>query len=100
MQKTALKNGLSSKSESILKFAKNGHQANAIDFAKSSLCVKNGKCLRTCYKRFYNTLQLIYAKKGSKKQLIFERWEILKIAKNGHKAKFIDCAKSSLWVEN
>ena len=26
-------------------------------------------------KRFYNTLQLFYAKNGSKKQLIFEKWE-------------------------
>ena len=58
-----------------MKIAKNGHQAKAKDFAKSSLWVKNEKCLRTCYKRFYNTLQLIYSKKGSKKQLIFERWE-------------------------
>ena len=33
------------------------------------------KMKNACYKRFYNTLQLIYAKKGSKKQLIFERWE-------------------------
>ena len=41
MQKTAPKNNLYSKNESILKMAKNGHQAKAIDFAKSSLWVKN-----------------------------------------------------------
>ena len=29
------------KNESILKIAKNGHQAKAIDFAKSSLWLKN-----------------------------------------------------------
>ena len=41
MQKTAPKNSYYSKDESILKIAKNGPQAKAIDFAKSSLWVKN-----------------------------------------------------------
>ena len=41
MQKTAPNNSYYSKTESILKIAKNGHQAKAIDFAKSSLWVKN-----------------------------------------------------------
>jgi len=41
MQKTARKNSQYSKNESILKIAKNGHQAKAIAFAKSSLWVKN-----------------------------------------------------------
>ena len=41
MQKTAPKSSYYSKNESILKIAKNGHQAKAIDFAKSSLWVKN-----------------------------------------------------------
>ena len=41
MEKTAPKNSLYSKNESIVKIAKNGHQAKAIDFAKSSLWVKN-----------------------------------------------------------
>ena len=36
MQKTARKNSQYSKNESILKIGKNGHQAKAIDFAKSS----------------------------------------------------------------
>ena len=41
MQKTAPKKQLIFKNEIILKIAKNGHQAKAIDFAKSSLWVKN-----------------------------------------------------------
>ena len=30
---------------------------------------------KTCEKRFTNTLKLFYAKNGSKKQLIFEKWQ-------------------------
>ena len=41
MQKKGSKNSKYSKNESILKIAKNGHQAKAIDLAKSSLWVKN-----------------------------------------------------------
>ena len=41
MQKTAPKTILYSKNESIFKIAKTGHQAKAIDLAKSSLWVKN-----------------------------------------------------------
>ena len=33
------------------------------------------KMHKNMLKRFYNTLQLFYAKNGSKKQLIFEKWE-------------------------
>ena len=50
------------------------------------------------------TLQLFYAKNGSKKQL--EKCDnskiatILKIGKNGHRAKATAFAKSSLWVKN
>ena len=40
-KKTAPKNSKYSKNENILKIAKNDHQAKAIDFAKSSLWVKN-----------------------------------------------------------
>ena len=40
MQKTAPKNSEYSKNESILKIAKNGHQAKGIGLAKSSLLVK------------------------------------------------------------
>ena len=47
----------------------------------------------------YNTLELFYAKNGSKKKLIFENESILKMAKNGHNAKAIAHAKYSLWVK-
>ena len=40
MQKTALKNGLYSKNESILKMTKNGHNAKAIAHAKYSVRIK------------------------------------------------------------
>ena len=40
-KKQLKKNSSYSKNESILKMAKNGHQAKAIAFAKSSLWVKN-----------------------------------------------------------
>ena len=53
--------------------AKNGHQAKAIAFAKSSLLLKNGKCKKKCLKSFYNILQLFYAESGSRKHLIFEK---------------------------
>ena len=55
--------------------AKNGHQAMAIAFAKSLFWLKNSKCKKACYKCFYNTLDLCYAKDGSKKQPIFEKGE-------------------------
>ena len=55
--------------------AKNGHQAKAIAFAKSSLWLKNSKCKKTCYKCFNNTLHLCYTKTAKKKQLIFEKGE-------------------------
>ena len=33
------------------------------------------KLPKTCEKRFYKHIKLFYAKNGSKKQLIFEKWE-------------------------
>ena len=42
MQRTAPKNNI------FFKIAKHGHQARAIDFAKSSIQVKYGKCIKTC----------------------------------------------------
>ena len=47
-KKTAPKKRYYSKNESILKIAKNGHQAKAIAFAKPSLWVKNEKWKKTC----------------------------------------------------
>ena len=71
--------------------------ARAIDVANSPLWVKNEKCITTCYNRVYNTLQMIYAKNGSKKQLIFERWGDFENCQKWPQSK--DFAKSSLWVK-
>ena len=73
MQKTTPKKSQYSKNESILKMTKNGHQAKAIDLANSSLWVKKEKCLKHAKKVSANTLELFYARNGSKKQLIFEK---------------------------
>ena len=79
--------------------AKNGHQAKAIDFAKSSLWLKIYKCIKTCSNRFYNTLQLFYAKNG-KKQLILEKREHFENGQKWPQAKALDFAKSSRWLKN
>ena len=52
--------------------AKNGHNAKAIAHAKYSVWVKNLNCLKYAQNVSTNTFKLFYAKKGSKKQLIFE----------------------------
>ena len=53
--------------------AKNGHNAKAIAHAKSSLWVKNLKCQKGAKNDCTSTLELFGAKKGWKKQLIFEK---------------------------
>ena len=53
MHKTALKNTLYSKNESILNIGKNGLHAKAIAFAKWSVWVKKKKLPKTFKKRFY-----------------------------------------------
>ena len=95
MQKTARKTSLYSKNESILKMAKNGHNARAIAHAKYSVWVKKLNCLKHTKNVSTNTLQLFYAKNGSKKQLIFEKWEHFE---NGHNARARAHAKYSVWV--
>ena len=55
--------------------AKNGHNAKAKAHAKYSVWVIKKKLPKTCKNVSTNTFQLFYAKKGSKKQLIFEKWE-------------------------
>ena len=45
------------------------------------------------------TLQTFYAKDGSKKQFIFEKWDDFENWKNGHYAKAIAFAKWSFWVK-
>ena len=61
--------------ETILKIGKNGHYAKAIAFAKSSVWVKNYNCEEHAKNSCRSKLQFYYAKNGSKKQLIFEKWD-------------------------
>ena len=52
-------------------------------------------------KKFLEYIAVVLAKKWLQKNTLYSKNEsILKIAKNGHQAKAIDFAKSSLWVEN
>ena len=53
--------------------AKNGHNAKAIAHAKYSVGVKKSNCLKHAKNVSTNTLNLFYAKNGSKKQLILEK---------------------------
>ena len=55
--------------------AKNGHNAKAITHAKYSVWVKKLNCLKHAKNVSTNTLELFYAKNGSKKQLLLEKWE-------------------------
>ena len=73
MQKKARKNSYESKNDSILKMAKNGHNAKAIAHVKYSVWVKKLNCLKDARNVSTNTLELFYAKNGLKKQLIFEK---------------------------
>ena len=73
MQKTALKNSYFLKGESILKMAKNGHNAKALAHAKYSVWVKKYNCLKHAKNVSTNTFKLFYAKNGSKKKLILEK---------------------------
>ena len=55
--------------------AKNGHNAKAIAHAKYSIWVKKYNCLKYSENVSTNTFKLFYAKNGSKKHIIFEKWE-------------------------
>ena len=45
------------------------------------------KMPKTCEKRFYNNVELLYAKNGSKKHLIFEKWEHFENSQNWPRGK-------------
>ena len=75
MQKNRSKKQLILKNETILKIGKKGHNAKAIAFPKWSVWVKNSKYQKHAIKDSTTTLDLFYAKNGSKKQLIFEKWD-------------------------
>ena len=68
MQKTRLQKTAYSKNESILKMAKNGHNAKAIAHAKYHFGSKNKIALKHAKNVSTNTLELFYAKNGSKKR--------------------------------
>ena len=53
--------------------AKNGLNAKAIAHAKWAVWVKNLICQKHAKNGSTSTIQLFYAKNGSKKQLIFEK---------------------------
>ena len=65
--KNGSKKQLIFENESILKMAKNGHNAKAIAHAKYSVWVKKSNCLKHAKNVSTNTLKLFYAKNGSKK---------------------------------
>ena len=52
--------------------SKNGHNAKAIAHAKWAVWVKNEICQKRAKNCSTSTLQVFYAKNGSKKQLILE----------------------------
>ena len=55
--------------------AKNGHNTKAMAHEKYSVWVKKKNCLIHAKNVSTNTLELFYAKNGSKKQLIFQKRE-------------------------
>ena len=71
-KKTPWKNSIYSRNKTILKI---GHLANAIDFAKSSVWVKNSKGKKRSKNDFTSTLELFCAKNCLKKHQIFEKWD-------------------------
>ena len=66
MQKTARKKSYYWKNESILKKARNGHNAKAIAHAKYSVWVKK-KLPKTCEKRLYKHIRVVLCKKRLEK---------------------------------
>ena len=73
LQKTARKTAIV-RNMGGLKIGQNGHYAKATAFAKQSVWGQKKHAKKDSRK----TLQLFYAKNGSRKQLLFEKWEDLK----------------------
>ena len=80
--------------------AKVGHDAKIIAFVEWSVWVKSFKCQKGAKNDCTSRLDLLCAKNRSKKQVIFEKKRILKMAKVGHDAKAIAFAKWSVWVKH
>ena len=72
VQKTAEKNTIYSRKETILKI---GHLAKAIDFAKWSVWVKNSNSQKRVNKDSTSTLELLCGKNRCIKHQIFEKWD-------------------------
>ena len=68
MQKTATKKSNYPKNESLLKRAKNGHNAKVIAHAKYSVSVKKIKLPKTCEKRFHKHIKVVLCKKRLQKK--------------------------------
>ena len=73
MLKMARKNSYYWENGSSLKVAKTGRNAECIDHAKDSVLLKEYNCVRHAKSVSTNTLELLYEKNGSKKQLILEK---------------------------
>ena len=72
-----------------------GHHAKAIVFAKNGQFGSKIKIRKKHAKNdSTNTLKLFCAKNGSKKHLIFEKWQLLENGQIGHHAKAIVFAKN------
>ena len=72
MEKTAGKNTIYSRNETILKI---GHLARAIDFARWSIWLKNSNGQKGAKNDCTITLELFCAKNRCKKHQIFEKWD-------------------------
>ena len=87
VQKTAPKKSYYSKIKSILKYAKIGHDARAIDFGKWSVRVKNKECQKDGKNYPTTTLELLCGKNRSYKHLILKNLEEFKNGQNWPRRK-------------
>ena len=72
-----------SKNESILKMAKNGHNANAIAYANYSLWVKKQNCLKHATNGFYKNIRVVLCQKTAPKNSQYSKNK--SIYENGQK---------------
>ena len=98
-KKTSPKNNEYWKNEAILKIHKNGQYAKPIAFAKWSLWVKF-KIAKKVPKTTQSRLQLLYAKNGSKKRWIFDKWGHFENCQKWSICKGYSLWKLSLSVKN
>ena len=73
MQKTASKKRNYPKNESILKMAKNGHNAKAYSPCKILSLGQKIKLPKTCEKRFYKHIKVVLCKKRLQKKADIEK---------------------------